>query len=98
MLAIREIDEMKRVRDWSGKTVLVIGIARQGIALARYLTQHGAKVIANDRRDIDQLRVEHRKNCEMYQFNGALGVTHYPSWMESIWCAFLAVYREIYRL
>ena len=56
MLAIREIDEMKRVRDWSGKTVLVIGIARQGIALARYLTQHGAKVIANDRRDIDQLR------------------------------------------
>ena len=61
MLAIREIDEMKRVRDWSGKTVLVIGIARQGIALARYLTQHGAKVIANDRRDIDQLRGrEHR--------------------------------------
>jgi len=55
MLAKSEVDEMKQAIDWSGKKVLVIGIARQGIALARYLAQHGARIIVNDRRQIDQL-------------------------------------------
>ncbi len=55
MLAKSEVDEMKQAIDWSGKKVLVIGIARQGIALARYLVQHGARIIVNDRRQIDQL-------------------------------------------
>lgn len=55
MLAISDVDEMKQTSDWSGKKVLVIGIARQGIALARYLTQHGAEVIVNDQRQIEQL-------------------------------------------
>ncbi len=55
MLAKSEVDEMKQAIDWSGKKVLVIGIARQGIALARYLAQHGARIIVNDHRQIDQL-------------------------------------------
>lgn len=56
MLATREITEMKKAGSWSEKTVLIIGIARQGIALARYLYQQGAAVIVNDRREIDQLK------------------------------------------
>jgi len=40
---------------WEGKTVLMIGAARQGIALSRYLVNKGAKVILNDRRPDDEL-------------------------------------------
>lgn len=35
---------------WQGKRVLVIGAARQGQALARYLARHGARVTLNDQR------------------------------------------------
>lgn len=34
--------------DWVNKHVLVIGAARQGLALARYLTNHAANVTLND--------------------------------------------------
>ena len=34
--------------DWNNKNILIIGAARQGLALARYLTKHGAKVTLND--------------------------------------------------
>ncbi|MBG0787701.1 MAG: UDP-N-acetylmuramoyl-L-alanine--D-glutamate ligase [Anaerolineaceae bacterium] len=37
--------------DWNGKQVVMIGAARQGLALSRYLVQKGAKVILNDRRE-----------------------------------------------
>lgn len=40
---------------WEGKTVIVIGAARQGIALSRFLAQKGASVILNDRRSEDAL-------------------------------------------
>jgi len=36
--------------NWKGKRVIIIGAARQGLALARYLAQHGANVVLNDRR------------------------------------------------
>jgi UDP-N-acetylmuramoylalanine--D-glutamate ligase len=39
------------MRDWTGKQVVMIGAARQGLALSRYLAQKGAKVILNDRRE-----------------------------------------------
>ena len=35
---------------WQGKRVIIIGAARQGIALARYLVNHGANIVINDRR------------------------------------------------
>ena len=35
---------------WQEKRVLIIGAARQGIALARYLSAHGADVLLNDNR------------------------------------------------
>ena len=34
--------------DWNNKNILIIGAARQGIALARYLVKHGANVTLND--------------------------------------------------
>jgi UDP-N-acetylmuramoylalanine--D-glutamate ligase len=55
MLAIRENLVMPQIRDWYGKRVIVIGAARQGIALARYLTHHGADVVINDRLQVEKL-------------------------------------------
>ncbi|MFN2194927.1 MAG: UDP-N-acetylmuramoyl-L-alanine--D-glutamate ligase [Anaerolineales bacterium] len=42
--------------DWKGKNVVVLGAARQGIALARYLAAHGARVTLTDLRDPDDLQ------------------------------------------
>lgn len=41
--------------NWKGRRVLIIGIARQGTALARYLVSQGAFVVLNDRRTADEL-------------------------------------------
>ncbi len=45
--------------NWSEKRVLIIGAARQGQALARYLDLQGALVILNDKRsgsEMDEIR------------------------------------------
>lgn len=47
--------------NWRNKRVVILGAARQGLALARYLTRHGAQVVLNDRRLPDQLRDEMEK-------------------------------------
>ncbi|MDP3721510.1 MAG: Mur ligase family protein, partial [Anaerolineaceae bacterium] len=44
--------------DWNNKRVLVIGAARQGLALARFLCSRGAKVILNDKRPAEQMKSE----------------------------------------
>ena len=44
--------------NWQGKRVLIIGAARQGLALARYLASHGAHVTLNDRRTSSELQAE----------------------------------------
>lgn len=41
--------------DWSGRRVIVIGAARQGIALARYLSGHGAQVTLTDQKTAEKL-------------------------------------------
>jgi UDP-N-acetylmuramoylalanine--D-glutamate ligase len=41
--------------NWVGKRVLVIGAARQGIALAHYLAFQGAQVVMNDRKPAEEL-------------------------------------------
>ena len=41
---------------YRGKQVLIIGAGRQGTTLARYLAEHGARVVLNDRREARQLR------------------------------------------
>ena len=55
MLLKSEVESVIEASEWQGKSVLVIGAARQGIALARYLTSKGADVTVNDRRNFDQL-------------------------------------------
>jgi UDP-N-acetylmuramoylalanine--D-glutamate ligase len=37
--------------DWNGKEVVILGAARQGLALAKYLVKHGADVIITDQKD-----------------------------------------------
>ena len=37
--------------DWTGKRVLILGAARQGQALARWLARHGARVTLSDKRN-----------------------------------------------
>ena len=41
--------------DWNGKRILILGAARQGIALARWLSRHGSNVTLSDSRPLDAL-------------------------------------------
>jgi UDP-N-acetylmuramoylalanine--D-glutamate ligase len=43
------------MKDWAGRKVLVIGAARQGIALARYLSKRAAQVTLTDQKAIENL-------------------------------------------
>ena len=58
--------------DWNHKRVLILGAARQGLALARWLSVHGARVTLNDMRSADELRVA-RESLAEYQINWVLG-------------------------
>ena len=42
--------------EWQGKRVLIVGLARQGLALARYLAPRGCKLILNDRRPAEEMQ------------------------------------------
>ncbi len=42
-------------RNWNGQKVLIIGAARQGLALARFLSARGAVVTVSDQRGPDEL-------------------------------------------
>lgn len=46
------------MRDWNGQKVVIIGVARQGMALARYLVGKGAQVTLTDRRPAADLLAE----------------------------------------
>jgi UDP-N-acetylmuramoylalanine--D-glutamate ligase len=41
------------MRAWKGQKVVIIGAARQGLALARYLLEHGASVVITDQRPLE---------------------------------------------
>lgn len=43
------------MQDWTGKRVLILGAARQGLALARWLTKHGSRVTLSDAHSEEQL-------------------------------------------
>src|SRR5262245_5211095 len=58
--------------NWIGTRVLILGAARQGLALARWLSLHGARVTLNDMRSEDELRVA-RESLAEYQIDWALG-------------------------
>jgi len=60
------------MKDWNGKRVLVLGAARQGLALARWLSLHGAHVTLSDMRSADELRVV-RESLAEFGITWALG-------------------------
>ena len=49
------------MKDWSGKKVVIIGAARQGLALACYLLAHGASVVITDQRRLKSLNLLARR-------------------------------------
>lgn len=52
------------MKKWNGKRVLILGAARQGLALARWLSLHGAHVTLSDMRTADELRVARESLAE----------------------------------
>jgi len=60
------------MKKWNGKRVLILGAARQGLALARWLSLHGARVTLSDIRSADELRVA-RESLAEFQIDWALG-------------------------
>ena len=59
-------------KNWNGKRVLILGAARQGLALARWLALHGAHVMLSDMRSADELRLVRESLAEV-QIDWALG-------------------------
>jgi UDP-N-acetylmuramoylalanine--D-glutamate ligase len=51
--------------EWQSKRVIVIGAARQGIALARYLASRGAHVVVNDQKPAEQLQSAIDQLCNL---------------------------------
>ena len=58
--------------NWTGTRVLILGAARQGLALARWLSLHGARVTLSDMRSEAELRVA-RESLAEYPIHWALG-------------------------
>ena len=58
--------------NWRDKRVLILGAARQGLALARWLCLHGANVTLSDMRRAEDLRVV-RESMAEYPIQWALG-------------------------
>ncbi len=63
---------MPQARDLTGKSVVVLGLARQGMALARFLAEQGASVTVSDVKTADQL-AEAIKSLEGLPIQYALG-------------------------
>jgi UDP-N-acetylmuramoylalanine--D-glutamate ligase len=58
--------------DWNGRRVLILGAARQGLALARWLSIHGAQVTLSDKGSADDLRLA-RQSLAEFPIQWALG-------------------------
>jgi UDP-N-acetylmuramoylalanine--D-glutamate ligase len=58
--------------NWTGTRVLILGAARQGLALARWLSLHGAHVRLSDMHSEEELRVA-RESLAEYQIGWAFG-------------------------
>jgi UDP-N-acetylmuramoylalanine--D-glutamate ligase len=64
--------DLEMTATWQYQKVVIIGAARQGLALARYLARHGAQVTLNDRRQADDLRDE-MKSLAKFDITWSLG-------------------------
>ena len=64
--------------DFSGKNILVVGLARTGVALCRFLVEHGARVTVTDQAPPDDL-AEPRRDIQGLGVVEELGVAQ-PRW------------------
>ena len=53
--------------------MVIVGAARQGLALARYLAQHGAQVVLNDRRPAAELQAEQKSLADFHAITWLCG-------------------------
>jgi UDP-N-acetylmuramoylalanine--D-glutamate ligase len=60
------------MKDWNGKRILILGAARQGLALARWLSLHGGRVTLSDMRAETDLRLA-RESLAEYPIQWVLG-------------------------
>jgi UDP-N-acetylmuramoylalanine--D-glutamate ligase len=44
------------MKDWAGKHLIIVGAARQGLALAKFLTARGARVTITDQKDNEDMQ------------------------------------------
>lgn len=57
---------------WEGKHLVILGAARQGLALAKYLRNHGARVTITDQKD-EKVLAEVRQEFQEGEINWVLG-------------------------
>lgn len=76
----RDIADTGQAREWKGKRVVVLGLARQGKALARFLCGQGADVVISDLKSADLL-VEARQELADLKLSYELG-GHPPSLLD----------------
>jgi len=76
------------VRDWQGKRVVIIGLARQGKALAQFLSQKGVEVVVSDQQSAEQLGPA-IKELAAYELTYQLG-SHPSSLLEGTDVLFLS--------
>ena len=81
-------DYHQNLETWLGKRVLVLGAARQGLALARFLAERGAKVIVNDKQNPDQL-VEAQRSLAEYPIQWVMG-SHPLELLENVAAVFVS--------
>jgi UDP-N-acetylmuramoylalanine--D-glutamate ligase len=56
---------MSQAGRWSAKRVVILGAARQGVALARFLVAHGARVVLSDQRRFEDLLDAHKALADL---------------------------------
>jgi len=49
------------MKDWAGKHMVIVGAARQGLALAKYLIRHGVRVTITDQKEDAVLSADQQK-------------------------------------
>ena len=60
------------MKDWKGKHLIIVGAARQGLALAKYLSGHGMKITITDQKD-DKVINAALQDFQEEEINWALG-------------------------
>ena len=82
------VNVIKRTCQWKNKKVLIIGAARQGAALARYLGKKGAQITITDLRTTEQLGSE-LASFQGYDIQWVLG-SHPLNLIEDKDCVFVS--------